>query len=174
MSLFTRSRMSNEEPHTDEVDGARGEVAAPRDDVERPVANGPATGMAAREPRAGRSRGSAAVGSVASGAITLSRLVMLVAVLIAVLIGLAIVLRDVSANTNNAIVSGIHDGANFFAGGFTGMVTFSGHPKRALSVDWGIALVAYLIAGAIIAGVISHFGRNGLAWEQRHRAGAVT
>ena len=90
----------------------------------------------------------------------LARAVLAVAVLIALLIGLAIVLRDVDANARNTIVKGIHDGANFFAGAFTGLATFHGHPKRAITVDWGIALVAYLLAGAIVAAGVSRVGRR--------------
>ena len=100
----------------------------------------------------------------------IARLVMTAAVLIALLIGLAIVLRDVDANTGNTIVKGIHEGANFFAGAFTGLITFNGHPKRAITVNWGIALVVYLIMGAVIAGAISRVGRGGLRYEQTHRA----
>lgn len=61
-------------------------------------------------------------------------------------------------------------GANFFAGAFTGLISFNGHPKRAITVDWGIALVVYLIVGALIAGAISRAGQGGLRYEQTHRA----
>lgn len=100
----------------------------------------------------------------------LARLVMTVAALIALLIGLAIVLRDVDANSSNTIVKGIHDGANFFAGAFTGLITFNGHPKRAITVDWGIALVVYLIVGAVISSFIARIGRGGVRYERTHRA----
>jgi hypothetical protein len=100
----------------------------------------------------------------------LARLVMTIAALIALLIGLAIVLRDVDANASNTIVKGIHEGANFFAGAFTGLITFHGHPKRAITVDWGIALVVYLIVGALLANVIRNIGRGGVRFEQSHRA----
>ncbi len=102
----------------------------------------------------------------------IARLVMAVATLIALLIALAIVLRDVSANGQNTIVKGIHEGANFFAGSFTGLISFSGHPKRAITVDWGIAAVVYLVVGAIIAGYIRRIGSRGLGFERRHRTAA--
>jgi hypothetical protein len=96
---------------------------------------------------------------------------MLVAVLIAVLIGLAIVLVDVDANATNSIVKGIHEGANFFAGAFTGLITWSGHhPKREISVNWGIALLAYLIVGAIVAGLIARMGRGWALYGRHNRA----
>ena len=49
---------------------------------------------------------------------------------------------------------GVHEGANFFAGAFTGLITFNGHPKRAITVDWGVALVVYLIATSGGTGLI--------------------
>jgi hypothetical protein len=125
-----------------------------------------------RERRTWRARefGASAVGTVGSGVVLIARVVMAAAILIALLIGLAIVFRDVDANAHNTIVKGIHEGANFFAGAFTGLITFNGHPKRAITVDWGIALVVYLLVGALIAGVISGIGRGGLRYERAHRS----
>jgi hypothetical protein len=117
-----------------------------------------------------RNAGAAAVGTAGAGVVLLARLVMAAASLIALLIALAIVLRDVDANGANTIVKGIHEGANFFAGAFTGLIRFSGHPKRAITVDWGIALLVYLIVGAIVAKVIARVGRSGLLFERSHRA----
>jgi hypothetical protein len=116
-----------------------------------------------------RDAGAAAIGALGTGVILIARLVMAVATLIAVLIALAILLRDVDANAHNTIVKGIHDGANFFAGAFTGLFMFSGHPKRAITVNWGIAMIVYLIVGAVIANAIRHIGRSGLRFEQSHR-----
>jgi hypothetical protein len=99
----------------------------------------------------------------------LARLVMTLATLIALLIALAIVLRDVDANSSNTIVKGLHEGANFFAGSFTGLITFAGHPKRAITVDWGIALVVYLIVGSLVANFIARLGRGGLSFRRHHR-----
>ena len=55
---------------------------------------------------AGRSRnaGAAAVGTAGAGVIMIARLVMSIASLIALLIAVAIVLRDVDANSANTIV----------------------------------------------------------------------
>jgi hypothetical protein len=116
-----------------------------------------------------RDAGAAAVGTAGSGALMIARLVMTAAALIALLIALAIVLRDVDANQANTIVKGLHEGANFFAGAFTGLIAFNGHPKRAITVDWGIALVAYLVVGALIASIIARIGRGGLRFERSHR-----
>jgi len=120
-----------------------------------------------------RDTAAAAVGAISAGVIMLARLVMTIAALIALLIGLAIVLTDVSANASNTIVEGIHEGANFFAGSFTGLIRFAGHPKRAITVNWGIALLAYLLVGAILARVIFNMGSGGLRFERRHRTSAA-
>lgn len=117
-----------------------------------------------------RDMGASAVGTVGSGVMLLARGVMTLATLIAILIALAIILVDVGANGHNTIVKGIHEGANFFAGAFTGLIAFNGHPKRAITVDWGIALVVYLIVGAIVAEAIARVGRGGRRYERTHRA----
>jgi hypothetical protein len=117
-----------------------------------------------------RNAGAAAVGTAGAGVLLVARLVMAVASLIALLILLAIVLRDVDANANNTIVKGIHEGANFFAGAFTGLIRFSGHPKRAITVDWGIALAVYLIVGGVISSIVARVGRGGVLFERSHRA----
>jgi hypothetical protein len=158
----------------------RTENEGAREATREPVGPGPVVGrkgepVAAREPRRrtlgwrGRNAGAAAVGAVGGGALLLARLIVTVAGLIALLIALAIVLRDVSANSSNTIVEGIHEGANFFAGSFTGLITFSDKPKLELTVDWGIALAVYLIVGAVIAGAIRNIGLGGIRFEQRHR-----
>ncbi|HEV3045806.1 MAG TPA: hypothetical protein VGY13_00455 [Solirubrobacteraceae bacterium] len=116
-----------------------------------------------------RDAGAAAVGTAGAGVLALARLVMALATLIALLIALAIVLVDVGANGSNTVVKGIHEGAHFFAGAFTGLIRFGGHPKRAITVDWGIALLAFLIAGAILASLIAGVGRGGVRFERRHR-----
>jgi hypothetical protein len=137
-----------------------------------PGEGGPREPIPARRRRAFRTRntGAAAVGAVGAAVLLIARLVMTVATLIAVLIAAAIVLRDVDANSANTIVKGLHEGANFFAGAFTGMITFAGHPKRAITVDWGIALIVYLVVGAIVSNLIAGVGRGGIRFERRHRA----
>jgi hypothetical protein len=119
-----------------------------------------------------REAGAAAARTVGWGVVGIGRLVLAIAILIALLIGLAIVLRDVDANSRNTIVKGIHDGANFFAGAFTGLVTFKGHAKRELTVDWGIALLVYLILGALLARSIQRLGYRGLHYKRGNRLAA--
>jgi hypothetical protein len=146
------------------------------DGREAPAGTAPAPGEGVPRRRRGVSlrahnAAGATAGAIGSAVLALARLVMTIAALIALLIALAIVLRDVDANASNSIVKGIHDGANFFAGSFTGLITFSGHhPKRAITVDWGLAVLAYLLAGAIISRFIAAIGRGGVRFERRHRA----
>jgi hypothetical protein len=135
-----------------------------REPTERPVRR--RRGVAWRT----RNAGAAAVGTAGAGVLLIARLVMLAATLIALLIALAIVLRDVDATASNTIVKGIHEGANFFAGAFTGLIRFNGHPKRAITVDWGIALLVYLIVGGIVSRLIAGVGRGGVLFERSHRA----
>jgi hypothetical protein len=157
---------------------APGAVAEPRP-AERMEPAGRTPEGAARPRRRGlawrtRDAGAAAVGAAGAGVVMLARLVMTVAALIALLIALAIVLRDVDANPHNSIVEGIHEGANFFAGAFTGLIQWSGnHPKREITVNWGIALLAYLLVGAVIAGFIARIGRGGLRFERTRRGAAA-
>jgi hypothetical protein len=117
-----------------------------------------------------RDAGAGTVGTAGAGVLLLARLVMLAASLIALLIALAIVLRDVDANAGNTTFKGIHEGANFFAGAFTGLIRFNGHAKRAITVDWGIALLVYLIVGGIVSRAIAGVGRGGVLFERSHRA----
>jgi hypothetical protein len=117
-----------------------------------------------------RDAGAAAVGTAGAGVLLIARVIRTVAVLIALLIALAIVLRDVDANAQNTIVEGVHEGANFFAGAFTGLLKFNGHPERAITVNWGIALLVYLLVGGVIAAAIARIGRGGVRFEETHRA----
>ncbi len=173
-STLERDRVEGREPTRERAEG-RAPTARERPRG-GPYAGGePASAGAEpvgrRRAFAGRSRdaGAAAVGSAGAGVLVIARLVMSIASLIALLIALAIVLRDVDANSANTIVKGIHEGANFFAGAFTGLISFSGHPKRALTVDWGIALIVYLIGGAILSSLIARIGRGGVRFERTHR-----
>ncbi len=114
------------------------------------------------------------MGTAGAGVLLIARLVMLAATLIALLIALAVVLRDVGANPSNTIVKGIHEGANFFAGAFTGLIRFNGHPKRAITVDWGIALLVYLILGEAVSRAIAGVGRGGVLFERNRRRAVPT
>jgi hypothetical protein len=112
----------------------------------------------------GRHRAAGAAGGVL---LALGRIVGSAVSLIVLLIVLAIVLRDVGANTHNDVVRAVHDSANVFAGPFTGMFTWSGHAKREITVNWGIAAVLYLVAGALLANWLTSLGISGIAASRR-------
>jgi hypothetical protein len=168
-SMFRRR--DREEPvHDEPVEGR--EAVEAQEGGPRGSRTREAVQTRADRPRGARAReaGAAAASAVGSGVLAIARLVRVVASLIALLIALAIVLRDVDANAANTIVKGVHEGANFFASPFTGLITFSGHPKRAITVDWGIALIVYLIVGAVIANYIGRIGQGGVRFERGRRA----
>lgn len=115
--------------------------------------------------RRARHEGSATGGALAAVAVAESalvglvcRLVRVAASLIAALIGLAIVLRLLGANSQNGVAHAIHTAANFFAGSFTTLFTIH-HASLSLLINWGIALCVYLLAGMIVAGVVARVGR---------------
>jgi hypothetical protein len=80
----------------------------------------------------------------------LARLVRLLVGIIVLIIVAGIVLVLLKANATNSIVSDVHDAARWLVGPFDGMFSFR-DPKVALSVNWGIAAVVYLIVGGLIA-----------------------
>ena len=105
-------------------------------------------------------RGVVAAVAAAEGAVIrlMIRLVTAAASLIAALIGLAIVLRLLGANSHNGVAHDIHAAANLFAGSFTTLFTIH-HARLSILVNWGIALCVYLLAGIMVAAVIAWIGR---------------
>jgi ABC-type thiamin/hydroxymethylpyrimidine transport system permease subunit len=83
----------------------------------------------------------------------LARLVWLVASILAAVIGVGIVFVVFDANERNIIVSQVTDWARALVGPFHGIFRFR-PPEVAIAVNWGLALVVYLIVGAIIAGLL--------------------
>jgi hypothetical protein len=123
-----------------------------------------ATGEAARP---GRDPGAPVLGMAGAVAVLVAQLVMVAASLIVLLIVLAIVLYDVNASGANTLVRGIHEGANLFAGAFTGLVGFDGHAKWAITLGWGIALPAYMVLAEIVSRAIANVGLGGVPLERR-------
>ena len=76
-----------------------------------------------------------------------------IAAVIAGIIVLGIVLVLVNANQNNDIVDLILDIGRFFARPFEDLFP-QADPKNDILLNWGIAAVAYLIIGAIIARIV--------------------
>ncbi len=94
----------------------------------------------------------------------LASLVWLVAVLAAVVLALGALLIALKANQDNALVSGVLDVANRIDGPFWRIFEFYQDKKgpgqgphdavKEALVNWGLAAVAYLIAGRILERVI--------------------
>jgi hypothetical protein len=167
-------RNSTAVPPRERLDAPQREAPAETRPVEARAPVAADAGPSERRRRFRRRRSgaaSAAAGAAGEGLMLVARIVMWAAGVIALLIALAIVLFDLNANPGNSIAKGVHEGANLFAGAFTGLLSFSGHPKRALSVNWGIAAIVYLLLGAALADLIRLIGRGGLRVEQRARDG---
>jgi hypothetical protein len=83
----------------------------------------------------------------------LAGLIRLAAGLVALVIAIGIAFKVLDASTRNAIVSDLTRAARTLAGPFDGMF----HPhgaKATIAVNWGVALVVYLIAGSILASLV--------------------
>ena len=87
-------------------------------------------------------------------ALALARLVRTLAGIIALIIVVAIVLFLVGANPSNQIVSAIHDAGAWLAGPYKNQFSIQ-NPKLAKAVNWGLAALAYLIVGHIIASLLA-------------------
>lgn len=105
----------------------------------------------AEEARAGW--GDRGRGAGASVLAVIARLVMLVAGLIALLIGLGVALVVLDANAHNTIVSHVHDWALALVGPFRDVFHLK-PPKVATAVNWGLALVVYLVVAWLIASLL--------------------
>ena len=81
-----------------------------------------------------------------------------IAAVIAGIIVLGIILVLVKANPNNAIVDLILDIGRFFARPFEDLFP-QADPENDIMLNWGIAAVAYLIIGAIIARIVRRLRR---------------
>jgi hypothetical protein len=87
------------------------------------------------------------------GAGLLARLVQLVVSIVVAIIVAGILLVVLKANPANSIVSEVHDWARWLTGPFDGMFSFHS-ANDAIAVNWGIAAVAYLFVGVLIARLI--------------------
>jgi hypothetical protein len=89
------------------------------------------------------------VGVFGQGAGLLARLVRLIVSVVVLIVVVGILLVVLKANPSNSIVSEVHSWARWLAGPFDGMFSFHS-AKVAIAVNWGIAAVVYLFAGALI------------------------
>jgi hypothetical protein len=106
-------------------------------------------GRSARRGGAGGfSRGA---GAMAGG---LARVVHLVVSVVVLVIVAGIVLVLLKANATNALVADVHDAARWLVGPFDGIFSFNS-ARVALTVNWGVAAVVYLIIGGLIGRLLS-------------------
>jgi hypothetical protein len=82
----------------------------------------------------------------------IARLIRTVAGIVAAIIVAAIVLRLLSANPHNTVVSDIHDAAAWLVGPFKSIFSV-GSAKASMAVNWGIAAVVYLVVAHLLAGL---------------------
>ncbi len=97
----------------------------------------------------------------------IARIVRLITGVVALILALGIVFVLLKASPSNTIVSHVHDWAHWLATPFNGL--FHLHSARGtIALNWGIALVVYLVIGHLIARVIAAPAR-----VFRRRAAAV-
>jgi YGGT family len=90
----------------------------------------------------------------------LARLIRTVTGLVALVIVLGILLFVLSANPHNAIVSDIHDAANWLVGPFRNVFSVKG-PKLNLALNWGLATLVYLVVGGFLASLAARSTARG-------------
>jgi uncharacterized protein involved in cysteine biosynthesis len=90
----------------------------------------------------------------------LVRVVQLIVSLVVLIIVAGILLVVLKANPANSIVSEVHSWARWLAGPFDGMFSFHS-ANTAIAVNWGIAVVVYLIVGGLIARLLGGTYRSG-------------
>ena len=94
---------------------------------------------------------------VGGGFILAARIVMLATWIVVAIIVAAILLRVLAANTDNSLVKNIHDLGKTLVGPFKDLFSIK-NPKTSIAVNWGLAALAYLIVGSIIARILRRIG----------------
>jgi hypothetical protein len=95
-----------------------------------------------------RNRGAAAARNA------LARIIGLITLLVVLTIVLGIVLVVLKANPDNAIVDAIREAAKYLSKPFDAIFEMDKR-RTEIAVNWGIAAVVYLIAGRVLARVVS-------------------
>jgi uncharacterized membrane protein len=113
----------------------------------------------ARGRRAERDTGVTATArrGVGGGFFLAARLVMLAVSIVVAIIVIAILLQVLGANTSNSLVKGIHDLGKTLVGPFKDLFTIK-NSKVEIAVNWGLAALAWLIVGSIIARILRRIG----------------
>lgn len=102
----------------------------------------------------------------------LARIVRIITGLLAGLLVLGILLVVLEANEDNGIVAAILAAARYLARPFDEMFNLD-DPKIEIAVNWGIAAVVYIVAGALIVALLAAIGRSvaGRGRRRTERAG---
>jgi hypothetical protein len=83
----------------------------------------------------------------------LARLIEIVVAVVAAIIAVGVLLVVLDANRSNDIVKLIHDAARWLVGPFKDF--FSLHDaKLQVAVNWGLALLVYVVVGRTVAGLL--------------------
>jgi hypothetical protein len=90
-----------------------------------------------------------------------ARLIRLIVSVVVTVIVAGILLRLLSANPHNVIVSDIHDAAQALVGPFKNVFSL-GSAKASLAANWGLAAIVYLVVGRLIVGLIARTAPRGL------------
>lgn len=101
----------------------------------------------------GRGHTGAGRRAAGSGLLLIARVVLFAALLVALIIGAAILLRVLDANTANSIVKAVHDAGKALVGPFEDIFKID-KPKVSVAVNWGLAALVYLLVGGLIARVL--------------------
>ena len=95
-----------------------------------------------------------------------ARLIRAIAGVVAAIIVAAIVLRLLSANPHNTVVSDIHDAGAWLVGPFKSIFSVGG-ANTSMAVNWGIAAVVYLAVGYLLASLFMRAPRRGFGRRVR-------
>jgi hypothetical protein len=106
-----------------------------------------------RRRTAGPGPGAAVAAAGAGTALLIARVIRAIAGVVALIIALGVLFVVLKASPSNTIVSHVHDWARWLVGSFDGM--FHLHSARGtVALNWGIALVVYLLVGSLIARIV--------------------
>jgi hypothetical protein len=83
----------------------------------------------------------------------LARVIDVAVAVVAVIIALGVLLVVLEANPSNDIVKLIHDAASWLVGPFKDFFTID-DPKLEIAVNWGLAVVVYVVVGRLVAGLL--------------------
>lgn len=84
----------------------------------------------------------------------LARIIGLITTLVVAVIVLGIVLVLLKANPDNAIVDAVRDAAKYLSKPFDAIFEMD-RRRTEIAVNWGIAALVYLIAGRLLARLVS-------------------